>query len=244
MANNLQLYHKTVNQLCQWLPDERITRLRNMALLLVGLQRGRGIHMSQLVNQWPGVVGKLPSLAGAVGERLGRFLCNPRVEVRSWYEPLVKHLLNQCKRRSLRLMPQAAATPSWTARKSGSTFGCSASALPTRNAPCRWSGVSTVAAKAMLDTKPNSNCLSISQNSSATKRKCGYSAMPALNRSTCSTGYPSTTGTLFSAIRAKTKSAGQGNLRLSWARLPFNREKRSASAGSNSPSSMSLVPTG
>lgn len=44
MTNNLQLYHKTVQQLCQWLPDERITRLRNMALLLVGLQQARGIQ--------------------------------------------------------------------------------------------------------------------------------------------------------------------------------------------------------
>ncbi|MCB0124667.1 MAG: IS4 family transposase [Caldilineaceae bacterium] len=100
MTNNLQLYHKTVNQLCQWLPSERITRLRNMALLLVGLQVGRGIHMSQIVNQWPGVVGKLPSLVN----RLGRFLRNPRVEVRRWYEPLAKHLINQFKGQALRLI--------------------------------------------------------------------------------------------------------------------------------------------
>lgn len=100
MTNNLQLYHKTVNQLCQWLPDERITRLRNMALLLVGLQLGRGIHLSQIVNQWPDVVGKLPSLVN----RLGRFLRNPRVEVRTWYEPLAKHLINQFNGRPLRLI--------------------------------------------------------------------------------------------------------------------------------------------
>jgi hypothetical protein len=100
MANNLQLYHKTVTQLCQWLPAERITRLRNMALLLVGLQLGRGIHLSQIVNQWPDVVGKLPSLVN----RLGRFLRNPRVEVRTWYEPLAKHLINQFNGRPLRLI--------------------------------------------------------------------------------------------------------------------------------------------
>ena len=100
MTNNLQLYHKTVNQLCQWLPDERITRLRNMALLLVGLQLGRGIHLSQIVNQWPGVVGKLPSLVN----RLGRFLRNPRIEVRTWYEPLAKHLISQFKGGPLRFI--------------------------------------------------------------------------------------------------------------------------------------------
>lgn len=90
MTNNLHRYHKTVCQLCQWLPGERITRVRDMALLLVGLQQSRGIHLSQIVNQWPSVVGKLPSLVN----RLGRFLRNPQVEVRRWYEPLA-HLLVQ-----------------------------------------------------------------------------------------------------------------------------------------------------
>jgi hypothetical protein len=31
MPNNLQYYYKVLDQLCQWLPEERITRLRNMA---------------------------------------------------------------------------------------------------------------------------------------------------------------------------------------------------------------------
>lgn len=100
MTNNLQLYHKTINQLRQWLPDERITRVRNMALLLVGLTSARGIHLSQIVNQWPQVAGKVPSLVN----RLGRFLRNPRVEVRTWYEPLAKHLISQFKGRPLRLI--------------------------------------------------------------------------------------------------------------------------------------------
>ena len=100
MTNNLQLYHKTVAQLCQWLPGERITRLRNMALLLVGLTQARGIHLSQIVNSWPGLRSQLPSLVN----RLGRFLRHPHVEVRRWYEPLAKVLVNQCKGRPLRLI--------------------------------------------------------------------------------------------------------------------------------------------
>ena len=100
MTNNLQLYHKTVAQLCQWLPNERITRLRNMALLLVGLQQARGIHLSQIVNQWPCVIGKLPSLVN----RIGRFLRNPHVEVRRWYEPLAKLLVKQFKGRPIRMI--------------------------------------------------------------------------------------------------------------------------------------------
>ncbi len=100
MTNNLHLYHKTVAQLCQWLPGERITRLRNMALLLVGLTQARGIHLSQIVNSWPELRSQLPSLVN----RLGRFLRNPHVEVRRWYEPLAKVLVNQCQGRPLRLI--------------------------------------------------------------------------------------------------------------------------------------------
>ena len=51
MTNNLQLYHKTVTVLCQWLPGERITRLRNMALLLVGLQLERVMHIERSNEQ-------------------------------------------------------------------------------------------------------------------------------------------------------------------------------------------------
>ncbi len=38
LPNNLQMYHKMLSQLCQWLPHERITRLRNMALLMMDWQ--------------------------------------------------------------------------------------------------------------------------------------------------------------------------------------------------------------
>lgn len=100
MTNNLRLYHKVVAQLCQWLPGERITRLRNMALLLVGLQQARGIHLSQIVNQWPGVDGKVPSLVN----RLRRFLSNRQVEVRRWYEPLAQLLVAQFAGAEIRLI--------------------------------------------------------------------------------------------------------------------------------------------
>lgn len=100
MANYLHLYHKTVHQLCQWLPGERITRIRNLSLLLVGLHQSRGIHLSQIVNQWPGVRGKLPSLVN----RLRRFLSNPRVEVQRWYKPLAQTLVDQLRGQSIRLI--------------------------------------------------------------------------------------------------------------------------------------------
>lgn len=100
MANNLQLYHKIMNGLCQWQVGERITRIRNMALLLVGLTQGQGIHMSQIVAQWPGLEAKAPSLVN----RLRRFLDNPGVQVRQWYEPIASHLLQVFAGQELRLI--------------------------------------------------------------------------------------------------------------------------------------------
>ena len=70
MANNLQMYHKVLNELCQWNPRERITRTRNMAFLLVGLVQGRGIHLSQIVAQWPGLEAKEPSLVNSTLSKL------------------------------------------------------------------------------------------------------------------------------------------------------------------------------
>lgn len=100
MANNLQIYHKVLHQLCQWLPDERITRLRTMALLLVGLRAGQGIHLSKIVRTWPGMAGKEPSLVN----RLRRFLSNPQVEVRRWYEPLAQELVGRFAGQRIRLI--------------------------------------------------------------------------------------------------------------------------------------------
>jgi hypothetical protein len=88
MRNNLQIYHIVLNQICQWLPEERVTRQRNMALLITGLFLGAAVHMPKIVRKWP-VVGKLPSLVN----RLRRFLNNPRVVVKEWYRPVAKELV-------------------------------------------------------------------------------------------------------------------------------------------------------
>ena len=90
MPNNLQLYHKMKRQLCQWLPDERITRIDNMTLLLVGLYFSGQVHLSKIVRKWP-LPGKQPSLTN----RLWRFLNNPRLEAWLWYRPVVAEILER-----------------------------------------------------------------------------------------------------------------------------------------------------
>lgn len=99
MSSNLQVYHNLLEQLCQWLPDERITRLRNMALLLMGLQVSGGIHLSLIVRKWP-VPGKDVSLVN----RLRRFLNNPRVDVGQWYRPIALRLLRSFAGQPLHLV--------------------------------------------------------------------------------------------------------------------------------------------
>ena len=99
MSNNLQYYYKVQEQLCQWLPEERITRIRNMALLIVGLHLSGAVHLGYIVRKWP-VAGKTPSLVN----RLHRFLVNPRVVVRQWYHPFAVHLGQQFAGRQIRLV--------------------------------------------------------------------------------------------------------------------------------------------
>ena len=88
MLNHLPLYHKVKERFRQWLPKERITRIRNMTLLVVGLYQSKAIHLSKIVRTWP-LGGKDPSLVN----RLWRFLDNPRVDVRDWYHPLAEQIV-------------------------------------------------------------------------------------------------------------------------------------------------------
>ena len=99
MPNNLHTYHKTLQQLRQWLPQERITRLRNMALLMLGMQLSAAIHLPLIVRKWP-LPGKLPSLTN----RLRRFLDNEHVSVRDWYHPLAQHLAQAFTGKEVRLV--------------------------------------------------------------------------------------------------------------------------------------------
>ena len=88
MSTNLHLYHKVVEQICQWLPEERITRLRNMSLLIVGLYLSRAVHLPLIVRKWPS-----RSKERSLVNRLRRFLDNEQVNVGQWYEPIAADLL-------------------------------------------------------------------------------------------------------------------------------------------------------
>lgn len=88
MSTNLRLYHTILHQIRQWWPEERVTRQRNMALLITGLFLAGRVHLSRIVGMWPSR-SKGPSLVN----RLRRFLGNPRLQVWEWYRPVAEQLL-------------------------------------------------------------------------------------------------------------------------------------------------------
>lgn len=99
MTPSLHLYHKLIEQICQWLPQERITRCQNLAWLLGGLYLSGSVHLSHIVREWS-LPGKAPSLVN----RLRRFLSNPRVEVQSYYRPIVEQVLAPYRGQTVRLI--------------------------------------------------------------------------------------------------------------------------------------------
>lgn len=87
MSSN-QTYHTWVQRILQLRPTERITRVRNLAQLVAGIFESKSVHLSKVATKVVSAA-TLPS----VTRRLGRFLDNPAVRVREWYEPLGRDLV-------------------------------------------------------------------------------------------------------------------------------------------------------
>ena len=100
MPDNLRLYHSILKRMHRFLPNERITRLRNLALLMTGLFLARSVHLGHVVRKWP-LPAKLPSLTN----RLRRFVSNPRLAPTRCYEPVVRLLLSRFQDSDARQAP-------------------------------------------------------------------------------------------------------------------------------------------
>jgi len=83
-----QLYHTLIHQICEQRPNTRITQLCNFVWLMIGIYKSRCVHLSRIANQIPGSA-KLLSTT----KRLSRFLNNPAIRVREWYEPIARRWL-------------------------------------------------------------------------------------------------------------------------------------------------------
>ena len=99
MRDNLRLYHTITAEISNWLPEERITRVRNLALFLTGLYLSRKVHLSLIARTWH-LPGTIPSLAN----RLRRFLDNPRICVRDYYRPVAESLVSIFRGQTIRLI--------------------------------------------------------------------------------------------------------------------------------------------
>lgn len=85
-----RLYHTWLERIRQLRPEERITRLRNFAWIVVGILSSRSVHLSDIADKIPGVATKTSKV-----RRIRRFLNNDAIQVRKWYEPLARRVLQE-----------------------------------------------------------------------------------------------------------------------------------------------------
>jgi hypothetical protein len=94
-----RLYHNWLKKIMQHLPEERITRQKNLASMLAGVFASKSVHLSRIASKIPGT-----ATLASITRRLDRFLENPAFRVREWYEPIVKKLLAQREGQEIRLI--------------------------------------------------------------------------------------------------------------------------------------------
>jgi hypothetical protein len=83
-----ELYHNWMQQICELRPNQRITQVRNFVWLMVGIYLSHSVYLSKIAGKIPGSA-KLVSTT----RRLSRFLDNPAINVREWYQPIAQKWL-------------------------------------------------------------------------------------------------------------------------------------------------------
>ena len=81
-------YHTWICRIRELRSGQRITQVRNFVWLLVGIHQSRSVTLSKIAGKIPGEA----KLLSAV-RRLSRFLNNPAIRVRVWYEPIARQWL-------------------------------------------------------------------------------------------------------------------------------------------------------
>lgn len=71
-------------------PAERKTRIQNFTWLIIGIYQSRSVNLNRIAGKIPGTA-KLLSFT----RRLSRFLSNPTIDVRKWYEPIARSWLEK-----------------------------------------------------------------------------------------------------------------------------------------------------
>jgi hypothetical protein len=82
------LYHTMIRQIRELHPNQRITRVKGFASLMIGIYKSRSVYLSR-------IAAKIPSQAKLLSmtHRMARLLDNPAIRVREWYEPISRKWL-------------------------------------------------------------------------------------------------------------------------------------------------------
>ena len=83
-----ETYRTWIRRICELRPEQRITQVRNFVWLMVGIYHSRSVHLSKIAGK---VLGSAKNLS--IVRRLSRFLDNPVIRVREWYEPIARQWL-------------------------------------------------------------------------------------------------------------------------------------------------------
>lgn len=83
-----QLYDTRKTRILELRPGQRITQVRALVWLVVGIYLSRSVCLSRIAGKIPGEA-KLTSAT----RRLNRLLDNPAIRVREWYEPIARQWL-------------------------------------------------------------------------------------------------------------------------------------------------------
>lgn len=84
-----QLYQRWYGRLRVQVGEARVTQVRNVAWLIVGMFLSRSVHLEHIARKLPIRAKKL-----SVSRRLRRLLDNAAIRVRPWYEPTARWLLH------------------------------------------------------------------------------------------------------------------------------------------------------
>ena len=80
-----RLYDTWKTAIVQLHPHERITRVRNLVWMMIGMYKSKSVHLSKIAGEIPGQANNL-----SIAQRMSRFVKNKAVNVKTWYEPVAK----------------------------------------------------------------------------------------------------------------------------------------------------------
>jgi len=83
-----QHYDTWIAQIRELHKDKRITQVRNFVWLMIGIYKSRSVYLSHVAGE---ITGRAKLLSAT--RRMSRFLDNPAIQVREWYEPIARQWL-------------------------------------------------------------------------------------------------------------------------------------------------------